>query len=115
MSENKLADKTCLPCSDNTQLLEEHRVDTLLGSLQDNWCISKDGKWLKQRHVFKGFAKAVYLSNLCAWLADQEGHHPDIAFGWGYCEISLTTHDLDGLSENDFIWAAKLDRLVSDV
>jgi len=51
------------------------------------------------------------LTNLCAWLADEQGHHPDIAFGWGYCQVTLTTHDLDALSENDFIWAARLSEL----
>jgi len=65
--------------------------------------------WLE----FKGYAKAVYHANLAAWLADREGHHPDVAFGWGYCEVTFTTHDLNGLSENDFICAAKLDRLLA--
>lgn len=113
MKDIELADKTCIPCKDNTQLLDLHRAQTLLGALKDDWRIAEDGKSVSLRNVFKGFAKAVYLSNLCVWLADQEGHHPDIAFGWGYCEITLTTHDLGGLSENDFIWAAKLDKLVS--
>lgn len=113
MSKNELVDKACTPCSGNTQILDSNRAQALLGTLHDNWLISTDGKSLSQKYVFKGFAKAVYLSNLCVWLADQEGHHPDIAFGWGYCEVTLTTHDLDGLSENDFIWAAKLDKLTS--
>lgn len=113
MSVNELANKTCLPCKENTQLLSAERVQALLATLQASWCLSENGQSLSQRHEFKGFAKATYLSNLCVWLADQQGHHPDIAFGWGYCEVTLTTHDLNGLSENDFIWAAKLDRLLA--
>lgn len=71
------------------------------------------GGALKRRLTFKGFAKAVYTANLAAFLADREGHHPDISFGWGYCDILYTTHDIGGLSENDFICAAKFDRLLA--
>lgn len=112
MNKNELADKSCVPCSGNTDVLDAKVAKSLLGTLHSDWGISEDGKSLSRKFVFKGFAKSVYLSNLCAWLADQEGHHPDIAFGWGYCSVTMTTHELDALSENDFIWAAKLDKLV---
>ena len=55
----------------------------------------------------------MQLANLAAWHGDKQGHHPDVAFGWGYCSISYTTHEIGGLSENDFICAAKLDALVA--
>lgn len=93
-------------------MLEHARSAALHKELHDDWKL-EEGKSLVRRFEFKGFAKSVYLTNLCVWLADQEGHHPDIAFGWGYCQVTLTTHDIDGLSENDFIWAAKLDKLIA--
>jgi 4a-hydroxytetrahydrobiopterin dehydratase len=53
------------------------------------------------------------MANMIAWLGDRQGHHPDIAFGWGYCSVSFTTHEIDGLSNNDFICAAKLDQITA--
>ena len=53
------------------------------------------------------------MANLIAWLGERQGHHPDIAFGWGYCSVSFTTHEIDGLSNNDFVCAAKLDQITS--
>jgi len=106
-----MADRACAPCDSNIQVLEHERVKALMCELQTDWMLSDDSASITRRYSFKGFARSVYLSNLCVWLADQEGHHPDIAFGWGYCQVTLTTHDINGLSENDFIWAAKLDKL----
>jgi 4a-hydroxytetrahydrobiopterin dehydratase len=60
----------------------------------------------------KGYAKAVYLANLGAFLADQAGHHPDVSFGWGYCKVRFTTHAAGGLTEGDVICAAKFDAAV---
>jgi len=111
MSEKSLDEKSCAPCEGGVPVLSVDQAKSLHAKLHANWTLSADGKSLVRRYEFKGFAKSVYLSNLCVWLADQEGHHPDIAFGWGYCEVTLTTHESDGLSENDFIWAAKLDKL----
>ena len=111
--EKELADRTCTPCNGRVQALEHDRIKVLLAELQADWVLSDNSVSITRRYAFKGFAKSVYLSNLCVWLADQEGHHPDIAFGWGYCQVTLTTHDISGLSENDFIWAAKLDKLTA--
>ncbi|WP_254447355.1 4a-hydroxytetrahydrobiopterin dehydratase [Ruegeria sp. HKCCA5426] len=86
-------------------------ANTHMAELASDWKLGADAKTLSRHYAFKGFAKATYLANLCAWLADQQGHHPDIAFGWGYVDVKLTTHEIGGLSENDFIWAAKLDQL----
>jgi len=94
-------------------VLGQSEAQARLTSLAAGWVLDEKGTTLSRRFEFKGYAKAVYLSNLCVWLADQEGHHPDIAFGWGYCQISLTTHDNGGITENDFDWAAKLDKHLS--
>ncbi|MFK7893605.1 MAG: 4a-hydroxytetrahydrobiopterin dehydratase [Granulosicoccus sp.] len=114
MTEHRkaLAERHCAPCQGKLVALETQQIERLSGELDSAWTI-ENGKSLTRSFRFKGFAKASYLANLCVWLADREGHHPDIAFGWGYCQITLTTHDIDGLSENDFIWAAQLDKLIS--
>jgi len=83
-----------------------------LTSLDTGWSLSDDGDAIERTIACKGFAKAVYLANLAAYHADRQRHHPDIAFGMGYFRIGYTTHDVDGLSEKDFINAAAFDRLV---
>lgn len=82
-----------------------------MAMLDSGWQLNDTQSAISRHYQFKGFAKASYLANLCCWLADNQGHHPDISFGWGYCTVKLTTHDASGLTENDFIWAAKLDQL----
>ena len=111
MADTELADKHCAPCNGQIPLLSEAEIVRLLAQLDDEWQLGVGSTSLQRDFTFKGFAKATYLANLCAWLADREGHHPDIRFGWGYCTVVLTTHDVGGLSENDFIWAARLDHL----
>jgi 4a-hydroxytetrahydrobiopterin dehydratase len=70
-----------------------------------------EGHHLRRRYEFPNFARALALVNRIGEVAEAEGHHPDISFGWGYCEVTLYTHAIDGLSESDFILAAKIDRL----
>ncbi|RJE82591.1 4a-hydroxytetrahydrobiopterin dehydratase [Paracoccus onubensis] len=77
------------------------------------WSLSEDGTTISRRFEFKGFAKAVEMANLAAWLGNKQGHHPDISFGWGYCKVAFTTHDSGGVTENDLICAAKLNALVA--
>ncbi len=114
MTEAKdLADKSCEPCQGGIAPLTADQVQALQAELDEGWVISDAGTSLTRRLKFKGFAKAVYHANLAAFLADQEGHHPDIAFGWGYCAVTFTTHEAGGLTENDFICAAKFDRMIS--
>ena len=111
MTSTDLANKHCAPCDGQVPLLSADQISGYVKELHADWQLSDDSSSLQRKFVFKGFAKAAYLANLCAWLADREGHHPDIAFGWGYCHVSLTTHDVAGLTKNDFIWAARLDAL----
>lgn len=108
-----LSNVHCKPCNGEVPALEQADIEELSARLDAAWAVSENSKSIMRRFEFKGFAKAVQMANLCAWLADREGHHPDVAFGWGYCQVTLTTHDIDGLSENDFIWAARLDALLA--
>lgn len=112
MQQNE-PDKHCKPCNGELPPLSPADIANEMKRLHEDWQLNENGDALQRRFEFKGFAKAVYLSNLCCWLADREGHHPDIAFGWGYCNVTLTTHEMSGLSDNDFIWAARLDALLS--
>lgn len=78
------------------------------------WSVSADGKTITREFKFRNFAEAQFFVNLVGAVAEAEGHHPDIAFGWGYAAFALTTHDAGGLTENDFIIAAKIDELEYD-
>jgi len=91
--------------------LGREQAEALLGDLDGGWDLDDSANYLSRRYKLKGFAKAVYFSNMVAFAADRLGHHPDITFGFGYCSVRFTTHDVDGLSENDFIAAATLDQL----
>lgn len=110
---NDLSNKTCEPCRGGMAAMAADVAASMLADLQAGWALKDDGKVLHRRLEFKGFAKAVYHANLAAWLADTQGHHPDIRFGWGYFEIDFTTHVADGLTANDFICAAKFDSLLA--
>jgi len=113
MSVCDLKDKTCQPCQGGVPPLDREASTALMRDLHADWGLDAAALVLTRRVEFKGFAKAVQMANLAAWLGDKQGHHPDVAFGWGYCAISYTTHEIGGLSENDFICAAKLDALIA--
>ncbi len=75
------------------------------------WSLSSDKKKISKQFKFKDFAEAMVFANKIAPIAEAEGHHPDLAIGWGKTAVELTTHAIGGLSENDFILAAKIDAI----
>ena len=82
----------------------------------DGWDILKSNKeifFLYKKFSFKNFFESQKFINKVGIISEEEGHHPDITFGWGYAEIQITTHAIKGLSENDFILAAKIDQIVN--
>ena len=99
-------------CSADTPVLDRDGAREKMAVLHGDWTLSQDGTTITRRISVKGFAKAVYLANLAAWMADRHGHHPDVAFGWGYCALSYTTHEAGGLSEADIACAREFDTLV---
>ncbi|AUH64695.1 4a-hydroxytetrahydrobiopterin dehydratase [Paracoccus zhejiangensis] len=113
MATNDLSQKTCEPCRGGIAPSSPEAVREMMTQLDAGWVLAEDGTKISRRFEFKGFAKAVEMANLAAWLGNKQGHHPDIAFGWGYCEVTFTTHEAGGLTENDFICAARLDVLVA--
>ncbi|GAC1541859.1 MAG: 4a-hydroxytetrahydrobiopterin dehydratase [Polyangiales bacterium] len=107
-----LADQKCVPCEGGVPRLEAARIATLLREL-DGWTLEGTVRLHKAR-TMRDFGEAMQLLNAIAWLAEREGHHPDLAVrGWNHVEITLWTHAIGGLSENDFVLASKIDRLLA--
>ena len=107
-----LADKHCVPCEGGVAAYDLDQAQQLLTELNPDWQLSADGLKLERKYKFKNFAKTMYFVNILAWLADKEGHHPDASFGYNYCHVTFTTHAAKGLTENDFVCAAKLDQML---
>lgn len=106
---NELASRHCVPCQGGVPRL---RGAELTGYAQQvpAWSVV-DEHHLRRAYEFNNFAGALEFVNRVGAVAESEGHHPDITFGWGYAEIRIYTHAIDGLSESDFILAAKIDAL----
>ena len=110
-----LFEKKCLPCEGGVvpfDISEIHKYQKKV----DGWEITEDEKkifFLLKKFKFENFIKSQNFINEVGKISEEEGHHPDILFGWGYAEIKITTHAINGLSENDFILAAKIDKIVS--
>lgn len=106
-----LKERHCEPCDANTPPLDAGTVAERLGALSDRWHAGDDSRIVGD-FKFKNYYRTQAFVNAVAYIAHREGHHPDITFGYNYCHIELITHAIDGLSENDFIVAAKIDALV---
>lgn len=106
-----LAEKTCVPCRGGVPALKPDQYQPLLAEL-DAWQVV-NGHHLLKSYKFKNFADAMDLANKIAVLAEEQGHHPDLLVRWGELRIELWTHAIDGLTESDFILAAKLDRITA--
>ena len=105
----ELADKTCVPCRGDVPPLKGAELEELIGRVP-GWEVVEDHHLRKEFRV-ENFREALDLVNRVGELAEEQAHHPDIAFGWGRVEIVIFTHQIDGLTESDFILAAKVDRL----
>ena len=108
-----LSQKTCTPCQGGIPPLTLSEAETLLAQAP-GWRLLENGARLERRVQFKNFAAALAFVNRVGDLAEQEGHHPDISFGWGYASVLFYTHKIGGLHENDFIMAAKVNELYTD-
>lgn len=111
---SELSDKRCQPCEGGTSPLGREEAGKLLKQLDGGWEIAEDGKEIHRDFKFKGFYKTIAFVNALAWIANQEGHHPDLEVGYNHCHVHFTTHAIGGLSENDFICAAKVDELFGE-
>lgn len=105
-----LSEKTCKPCEGGVLPLPPEEVDRLLRQL-DGWELQ--GKEITRTYLFKNYHHTMAFVNATAWISHRENHHPDLLVGYNTCQVRYHTHAIDGLSENDFICAAKVDRLFS--
>ena len=105
-----LADKACIPCRGGIPPLGAVAAKQLL-SQAPSWTLMDDAHRIERTFHFPDFKGAIAFVNKIGELAEAEGHHPDIHFGWGYATVSMHTHKIKGLHENDFIMAAKINRL----
>lgn len=104
-----LCEKTCTPCQAGGEPLTGTPLDQYVRQVPQ-WELI-EGKKIRRSFKCKNFAEALAFVNQVGEIAEAEQHHPDISFGWGRATVELTTHKIDGLSPNDFIVAAKIDRL----
>ena len=107
---SELASRECVPCRGGVPPLKGDEIQGLLTKL-DQWSVVSEHH-LTKVYKFKDFKESLAFVNRVGELAEQQGHHPDICFGWGRVEVTIWTHKIDGLTESDFILAAKIDQLV---
>ena len=106
-----LKNKNCIPCEGGVPALTKDQAKKLLSELHEDWYVTEDPMVLSREYKFKNFAEALDFVNKLGAIAEEENHHPDIILKWGFVHINLWTHAIGGLSENDFILAAKVDSL----
>ena len=108
---SELSASKCAPCEGGVAPLTAAEAAVLRAQLHPDWQISPDMKSIKRSLRFKDFYRTMSFVNALAHIANVEDHHPDLELGYNYCHVTFTTHAIGGLSQNDFICAAKLDRL----
>lgn len=106
-----LSTKRCEACEGIGSALERKQIDNLMPQLNEKWTVSNDSRLIKRIFKFKNYYETMAFVNALAWIAHHENHHPDLQVSYNHCEVSFTTHALNGLTQNDFICAAKIDRL----
>lgn len=109
--ENALASRRCVPCRGDSPKLSADECAALLAQLSD-WTVV-DGHHLCKDYGFDTFLEALAFANRVGELAEAEGHHPEITVSWGKARLRIWTHAIDGLSESDFVLAAKSDAVLS--
>ena len=112
---NDLANKKCIPCEGGIANFDITEIHKYLKKV-DGWKVEKDESniyYLIKEFKFKNFIESQNFINKVGEIAEKEGHHPDIWFGWGYAKIKIFTHAIKGLHESDFVLAAKIVKLIS--
>ncbi len=105
-----LASKSCIPCRAGSPPLPAAEQARLLQQLDDGWTVA-EGHHLEAEFRFRNFSDALGFVNQIGTIAEEEGHHPDLELSWGRVGVKVLTHSIDGLTESDFVLAAKIDRL----
>ena len=106
---SELADRECVPCRGGVPPMQAAEIEKLLGQLAGWEAVGEHH--LRKQYKFKNFREALDFVDRVGELAETQGHHPDICFGWGQAEVTIWTHKINGLTESDFVLAAKIDKL----
>jgi 4a-hydroxytetrahydrobiopterin dehydratase len=107
----ELSQRRCLPCEGNVAAYTQAEALGALGQLAEGWRVTEEGRALRREFAFRDFYHTMSFVNALAHVANIEDHHPDLEIGYNYCRVRYSTHAIGGLSENDFICAAKIDLL----
>lgn len=102
-------ERKCKPCEGGAAPLEREAAEALVRGLAPGWVLSAEGTYLRREFRFADFYRTMSFVNAIAHIANIEDHHPDLEIGYNYCRVQYTTHAIQGLSENDFLCAAKID------
>jgi 4a-hydroxytetrahydrobiopterin dehydratase len=105
-----LAEKECVPCKGGMSPLKGNDLANLVKQLDNGWQVVREHH-LEREYKFKDFREALAFTNKVGELAESQGHHPDIYLAWGKVKLTIWTHKIDGLTESDFVFAAKVDEL----
>ena len=108
---SELTERRCKACEGGVPPLSSEQAAALAAQLSPAWILSNEGPHLRREFRFRDFYRTMSFVNAVAHIANIEDHHPDLEIGYNYCRVQYTTHAIKGLSENDFICAAKIDRL----
>lgn len=110
-----LVERKCKPCEGGVSPLGAEEATELLAALHENWSYDESASSISRLFEFPSFSRTIAFTNAVAWIATIEGHHPEMTVNYGSCLVMYRTHSIDGLSDNDFICAAKIDRLAADI
>lgn len=106
---SELAERKCKPCEGGVAPLERAAADRLLAQISPAWTLTGNAGAIRREFAFRDFYRTMSFVNALAHIANIEDHHPDLEVGYNYCRVTFTTHAIHGLSENDFVCAAKVD------
>jgi 4a-hydroxytetrahydrobiopterin dehydratase len=109
--ETPLSKRKCVPCEGGVDPLTHEEAEKLMKEINSEWMLVDDAHLLVRAFQFADFKQTMEFVNKVAAIAEEEGHHPDMSVSYGDVSIELTTHAIHGLSENDFIVAAKIDQI----
>ncbi len=105
-----LTQKRCVACEGGAQPMTPMEAGAMSKHI-NGWTVARGAKKISKEFKFRNYIEAMAFANKITPIAESEGHHPDLSVGWGRVEVELTTHAIKGLSENDFILAAKIDKV----
>lgn len=108
-----LTEKSCRSCAPGTPPLLREKANEMLGQIP-GWSLNQDATGISRTFKFKNYHETMAFVNAQAWIAHREDHHPDIELGYNRCQVRFSTHSIKGLSENDFICAAKINALLGE-